>query len=668
MTYYLSVYMQAPDISALAVMRHDHCAALWRRTGDTVTLQRYWEFERVTGVKHHRVPLRFEEDARAFLDSLLAEEGLSLGEMSAVWGTPGLLTDNAFKRRQVPAGHAAHSVAHLFSAIGMDWRALRTETILGLALDAGPDLQLDEVAPEVIYSGCVVADGEITIVPIESPGLIWALARSRFKREEGTLMALCSATTCAVDFDVETFVADLPFWAPSDVLSSAHLTLEAAVSAVEEELATPAGRVRSRYDERFDLSDNTQSAVMKLLERASWVIVDRNVERIKDEFALNPAETHLALCGGYALNCPNNSRMLDKYGFAGLMTPPCPNDGGQALGLGLMALHDRGATRRCDFRLGHAFHGREVTDLQAALQRFAPAIEGAGAWTFDTIVDDLERGPVAWVQGAAEIGPRALGHRSILGDPRDERTKHVLNQIKHRQWWRPVAPVIMEDRLATWFATGRRRSPFMLEVFAANAGVRDRVPAVLHLDGTARIQTVSAADDDLLYLLVEAFQERTGVPILANTSLNDRGEPLVDSAMEALNFCVRKGLRVAYINGVRIGLRPDAAAIIPLTGPHPRRSAPFERDAARWAALWREWTDLGLSQEAMFVYAHNPRLRNGVDPRSAGGARVLRMATSAFLGKTSGLERRFVEAVTRAIGPESDVLSADASGDFMAIG
>ncbi|MFB6394237.1 carbamoyltransferase C-terminal domain-containing protein [Polymorphospora lycopeni] len=662
--HFLSVYMQAPDITALTIMRHDLCAALWRQTGDTVTLQRYWEFERFTGLKHHRLPLRRAETARAFLDDLLAEEGLSLDDMAAVWGTPHLSTDAEFAKRQVPAGHTVHSMSHLFSAIGMDWRLLREGTILGLALDAGPDFQLDTAPPEAIYSGCVVDRGEITVFPIESPGPIWLLARGRFGREEGTLMALCSATTCSVEFDVRSLVDELPFRTQAEVFHGADTLIDRTLAAVTEALATPHGRERSRYDPRFDLVDNVQSAVMKLLEEASFRIVDRTIDRLTAEYDLDLSQTHLGICGGYALNCPNNSRLMDKYGFRGLLAPPCANDGGQALGLGLMALHDRAATAVGDFRLRHAFHGRQRLRTAEALAQFAPVVAEAGPFDVGQVVTDLITEPVAWVRGPAEIGPRALGHRSILGDPRRAETKDVINRMKGRQWWRPVAPIVLEEHAADWFETDRP-SPFMLEVFRGRDRTRDHAPAVLHLDGTARVQTMNAADDETLHEVISAFHALTGVPILANTSLNDRGEPLVDSAAETLNFCVRKGLRVAYLGDVRVVLRPDAGRILDLDAPHPRRDELFTREAARWSALWSEWTAWNLSPASLFVYAWNPRLRDAVDPFSATGARTVEIASSAFLAGASDRERRFVAHLVRCFGPTADPIRSAASDDFV---
>jgi hypothetical protein len=153
--------------------------------------------------------------------------------------------------------------------------------------------------------------------------------------------------------------------------------------------------------------------------------------------------------------------------------------------------------------------------------------------------------------------------------------------------------------------------------------------------------------------------------MLANTSLNDRGEPLVDSAAQALTFCVCKAVRVAYIDDVRVVLRRDAAETMPLHDPRPRRAEPFERDAARWSELWREWTDRGLSPEALFIYAGDPRLRDSIDPWSAAGARMATVVTTAFYDKASERERRFVDHLTRTIGPGADVIAAQSSDEFV---
>lgn len=662
--YFLSVYMQAPDITSLTVMRHDHCAALWRLEGSHVTLQRYWEFERVTGLKHHRLPLRDGHAAREFLDGLLADEGLSLENMTAVWGTPGLQTEPRFGRAAVPEGHTVHSVCHVLGAVLLDWDLFRNETIFGMALDAGPDVQLDSRPPRTIYTGCIVERGEVTLFPVESPGALWLLARGRLGREEGTLMALATATTCQVDHDLTTSLASLPFWTQADVFTSSEFLLDEILAVVQGALSTPGGRDTCRYDDRFDESENVHSAAMKLVDQASAQIVDRNIDRARRQHGLDPTNAYLGLSGGYALNCPNNSRLIDQYGFRGLLAPPCVNDGGQALGIGLVGLYERGLPKTASFRLGHAFHGRLPGSLPEALARFGSAIERVTAFDPMVAVTDVISGPIAWVHGAAEVGPRALGHRSLLGDPRPSQTKDALNRMKLRQWWRPVAPMVLEEHVHEWFVNGRP-SPFMLEVLSCRADRRHAVPSVLHLDGTARVQTISAEDDPVLHEFVRRFGDVTGVPMLCNTSLNDRGEPLVDTASEAVNFCIRKGVRVLYVDGSRIELRPDAAARVPLPGPEPRRFEPFQDDAARWRDLWLEWTRRGLTPEALFVYSWNPLVRDSVDPAGRGTVQLLERLVPLVLRRVSDRERRFINHLVRNFGPDADPMAAATSAELV---
>lgn len=184
--------------------------------------------------------------------------------------------------------------------------------------------------------------------------------------------------------------------------------------------------------------------------------------------------------------------------------------------------------------------------MDEALAEFAPWIEEVSDFRADEFVQDLTDDVMVWVDGAAEMGPRALGHRSMLGDPRSEKVKDLLNEYKLRQWWRPVAPIVMAEYVGDWFEQ-TRLSPYMLEAGRVRDEVRDMVPAILHLDGTARHQTLTERENPLLHRAIEAFRAATGVPIVCNTSLNDKGEPIVDTAAEALTFCVRKGIRVAYV-------------------------------------------------------------------------------------------------------------------------
>jgi carbamoyltransferase len=211
------------------------------------------------------------------------------------------------------------------------------------------------------------------------------------------------------------------------------------------------------------------------------------------------------------------------------------------------------------------------------------------------------------VYGPAEIGPRALGHRSLLGDPRSISTRDKINELKIRQWWRPVAPIILAEHVDEWFQI-KHASPYMLEAPLARRRTQELAPAVVHLDGTSRIQTLERRHDPTLHDLISHFHEHTGIPLICNSSLNDRGEPIVNRAGEALAFCVRKNVRTCYIDGKRIRLRQSGQAIPKL--PATRK---FSR---RWASSigsnessWRSWIDRGYSPEALYLLARRPELR-----------------------------------------------------------
>ena len=149
----------------------------------------------------------------------------------------------------------------------------------------------------------------------------------------------------------------------------------------------------------------------------------------------------------------------------------------------------------------------------------------------DALADDAI---VAWFQGRGEFGPRALGHRSLLADPRRPENLEKLNDIKGREQFRPVAPMVLAERAPEIFAGGPLPSPYMLFTHSVAREWQERIPAVVHVDGTARVQTVERAEEPLVARMLDAFEARTGVPVVVNTSLNTAGRPMVDSPRDAL--------------------------------------------------------------------------------------------------------------------------------------
>ncbi|MFL5913204.1 MAG: carbamoyltransferase C-terminal domain-containing protein [Gaiellaceae bacterium] len=602
--HYLSAYVAPPGPDAFLSLRHNHCIALWARRPDSIELVRYWELERVSGIKHHAIPLFSETDLRDLLDELLSEEGLQLSDVSAIWGTSGLDGFESF-----PSGFEAsvaplHGLAHLWSVFLMDTDLFRSETIVGLAMDAGPDFDLEIGTVGDFYPGGVSRRGSIELRPIASPAVLFKAARQVVGLEPGSLMAAAGASAASIGVDCDRLVEELfPHltgagqWAPAFGL----------VQDLADRARAELGALPDGGDARFTREENVASAVGEVLQEISESVAIRNVGALLDEFEVAPSDAYLALSGGYALNCPTNSLLMRRFGFKGLLAAPCANDGGQALGLGLLAFHHRGDLATRSFRFSTPFHGRERLGVDEALADWRPWIEDVSEFDPGVFVDDVMADPVAWVDGAAEIGPRALGHRSILGDPRTDGAKDRLNELKRRQWWRPVAPIVLEDEVAAWFVDGRP-SPYMLEVFEVSPERLGSVPAVVHLDGTARVQTIARDVDPRLCEAIGAFAARTGVPMLCNTSLNDKGEPIVDTAAEALNFCVRRGVRVAYLGGRRVALRQAADRPAP-EGPEPRARARFEDQKPAEDAAWEFWSPYEVGSDVLFAIGRSPELR-----------------------------------------------------------
>lgn len=581
--------------------RHDQNVCLWRHGAGSVDLVRMWELERISGQKHHHQPLYTVEPVEAFLGSLLAEEGLGLDRVSRIWGTPGLPRSVDLP---IPAGaedFPLHSLGHLFSGLLLDTRMLKEETIVAIATDAAPDFALERTSKPYWYAGYVSRRGTLTFAPVQSPAAFYSAGEQVFDAEPGTLMALAGACAAELEFDIEARLAGM------SLLGGMVHPVSETVPLVLDMLAEAERQLdRSRLDTRFTGRENHASAVMKVIQRGCEHLARRNVEMLCARAGVRPQDSYLSTSGGFSLNCPTNSALVDSLGFRDLLAPPCANDAGQAYGLGLLGPWASGAFTTADHKLGSAYHGPQVTDLDDARAEFAPWMDSVTTFDPDEFVRDVCAGPVAWVDGAAEIGPRAPCHRSLLGDPRSMATKQALNDCKGRQWWRPVAPVVLEEHAAQWFSHGRP-SPYMLETAEVRPEVRDRVPAILHLDGSARHQTLTDRVNPLLHRALVAFRAATGVPMLCNTSLNDKGEPIIDTAAAALTFCLRKRIRVAYVCGRRVALVPHApsGAARP-DRPRPRRTAYFSGQEAQRDAFWVRWTGAGYTESAMFLLSQLP--------------------------------------------------------------
>jgi carbamoyltransferase len=243
--------------------------------------------------------------------------------------------------------------------------------------------------------------------------------------------------------------------------------------------------------------------------------------------------------GGVALNSVANERIMRESGFRNVHIIPAAEDSGAAIGAAYYALWQL-TGENCAIRMVHDACGQpySIAAVRDAVEG-APGVRSAGSSDpISDAVDLLCDGKIiGWFDGRSEIGPRALGQRSILCDPRCPSAKDVLNRkVKKREAFRPFAPAILKEEAANWFGLDGigADSPFMLRVCEFQADKKDRVPAVVHIDGTGRLQTLTKENNGRFYELVGEFYRRTGVPILLNTSFNIAGQPIVETPADAI--------------------------------------------------------------------------------------------------------------------------------------
>jgi carbamoyltransferase len=241
----------------------------------------------------------------------------------------------------------------------------------------------------------------------------------------------------------------------------------------------------------------------------------------------------LTMAGGVALNCVANTRLWREGPFDDVWVQPAAGDAGTALGAALFVAHTLEERIR---PLTTAALGREFDDAAVASVLATAAVPhdqpgSVPAAVAQVLADD---GVVGWFAGRSEWGPRALGHRSLLANPCRAENLERLNDIKGREQFRPVAPMVLAERAAEIFEGGPLPSPYMLFTHRVRDEWRDRIPAVVHVDGTARVQTVDRHDEPHMAAVLDQFAARTGVPVLVNTSFNTAGRPMVDSPHDAL--------------------------------------------------------------------------------------------------------------------------------------
>ncbi len=352
--------------------------------------------------------------------------------------------------------------------------------------------------------------------------------------EEGTVMALaaCGEPTYVDRFRDLVILEDEGRFRLNREYLSVHT--HGLIRPFTQKFLDTFGPPRAPGEEMKDRHRDLAYAVQAVTEETVLHIV-RHIEKTQ------PSK-NLVISGGVGLNCVANARILRDTNFERVWVPPCASDTGAPLGSTLWHYHQTLGHER-SFELTHPFYGKDYSEDEVVA-----ALDAAGLdyvridndeELFKKVAQDLaDQKIVGWFQGRYEIGPRALGNRSILADPRSLKIKDLINaRIKYREPFRPFAPAVLLERAGDFFEVDQP-DPYMTLAPRVRADKVDVIPAAVHVDGTGRIQTVRREDNPRYYSVIEAFGDLTGVPVLINTSFN-RHEPIVTTPAEAVSCYLR---------------------------------------------------------------------------------------------------------------------------------
>jgi carbamoyltransferase len=292
--------------------------------------------------------------------------------------------------------------------------------------------------------------------------------------------------------------------------------------------------LQNRRDLAYACQTETQEQVLRLIRRAVEMSGKKRV----------------VISGGYGLNCVANYFYLKELKDEGIeiYVEPISNDGGTAIGAALLYYHQLTASmekQESTIYLGpeYSYENEYINDLAAAYS----------AEVSETTKEDIvkllrEKNIVTMFQGRSENGPRALGNRSVLFDPTFTDGKDFVNGVKRREYFRPFAGTVLKDRVHEWFdLRGMEESPHMMYAVNCQPGIAEKIPSIIHVDGTCRIQTVTLEQNKHFYELIEAFEKESKVPVLFNTSFNLGGDPLVETLEDAMDTLSKSRIEYLYL-------------------------------------------------------------------------------------------------------------------------
>ena len=302
------------------------------------------------------------------------------------------------------------------------------------------------------------------------------------------------------------------------------------------------------YDGDKTLLENRRDMAYAIQVESQQMVLDL-IRKVVDM----TGQTNVVLTGGYALNCVANYWYLDQLKDEGinLFVEPVSNDAGTAIGAALLQYHRVTKDAQVREPLKTLYTGFEYMYTTDEIVDIADKYESTRVFeaTNKDVIDLItNKNIVAVFQGRSEAGPRALGNRSILYDPRDPDGKDFVNKVKRREYFRPFAGSILKEHVHEWFdLRGMDETPFMMYAVKCRKGIEEKIPAIIHVDGTCRIQTVTEEQNKNYHDLIKEFYEATGCPIVFNTSFNLGGEPLVETLDDACRTLANSDIEYLYL-------------------------------------------------------------------------------------------------------------------------
>ena len=317
--------------------------------------------------------------------------------------------------------------------------------------------------------------------------------------------------------------------------------LRALEEYYKESLTEDVTLLESRRNMAYNIQTESQAEVLKLIHKA----IEKNGNK------------NIVISGGYGLNCVANYWYLDKLPEGTkLFVEPISNDAGTAIGAALLAYYNISGDNEVRQKNETLYLGpiQEITSekvIQTALKYNGIVYENVD---YERVINTIrDKNIVALFQERCENGPRALGNRTLMYDATDPNGKDFVNLIKKREYFRPFAASVLQDDVHEWFdLRGMEDSPSMMYAVNCQPGIKEKIPAVIHVDGTCRIQTVTEEQNPHWYNLIKEFKNQTGVPALFNTSFNLGGEPLVETIDDAMRTLYNSGINYIYFPAVQI--------------------------------------------------------------------------------------------------------------------